>query len=358
MKRKAEGSQPEEGKKHQKTKDGDRSSEPGSSGTSAELGRSREGSSNDRNEVDVPTDERPCMCRLATWPPSPETLRSPMIVSFTPAKSEATLDNNKPDSSSDFDWVWDDVSMKSNVQLSKNKTEVRFHTNYSLGTASARSNQALVEGQNYWEIKMVSPVYGTDMMIGVGTDKVDPEKYFNQFCSMLGTDVKEESCGLSYLGYFYFGGKRKQFCSRFGQGAIIGVHLDLWTGSLSFYKNGAFLGVACKGLKGREWYPMVSSTAAKSSMCLIRTASFESSLQYMCCQTLRKAVPQELDVLGVLDMPPGLKKFLKNNLYWLLGAQIDTEDTKFRSQGTQTGWKGKKTKRPSKQSMPSTSGKK
>lgn len=117
-------------------------------------------------------------------------------------------------------------------------------------------------------------------------------------------------------------------------------------------------GVACKGLKGREWYPMVSSTAAKSSMCLIRTASFESSLQYMCCQTLRKAVPQELDVLGVLDMPPGLKKFLKNNLYWLLGAQIDTEDTKFRSQGTQTGWKGKKTKRPSKQSMPSTSGKK
>lgn len=65
----------------------------------------------------------------------------------------------------DFDWVWDDQGkVKSCVQLSRNKAEVRFHSNYSLGTASARSSEPLTEGQNYWEIKMVSPVYGTDMV--------------------------------------------------------------------------------------------------------------------------------------------------------------------------------------------------
>lgn len=125
-----------------------------------------------------------------------------------------------------------------------------------------------------------------------------------------------------------------------------------WSSDLYYDKwNSPFLaGVACSGLKGREWYPMVSSTAAKSSMCLIRTASFESSLQYLCCQKLRESIPARFDVLSVVEMPPGLKKFLKNNLYWLLGADINTEDVQKKSTGTQTS--SSKTIQRRKQSSP------
>ena len=38
----------------------------------------------------------------------------------------------------------------------------------------------------------------------------------------------------------------------------------------------------------------------------------------MCCQALRKVIPSHLDVLNVIDLPPGLKDFLKNNIRWLL----------------------------------------
>lgn len=37
---------------------------------------------------------------------------------------------------------------------------------YSCGTAAIRGTKELGEGQHFWEIKMTSPVYGTDMVSG------------------------------------------------------------------------------------------------------------------------------------------------------------------------------------------------
>lgn len=69
---------------------------------------------------------------------------------------------------------------------------------YSCGTAAIRGTKELGEGQHFWEIKMTSPVYGTDMMVGIGTSDVDLDKYQHTFCSLLGRD--EDSWGLSYTG--------------------------------------------------------------------------------------------------------------------------------------------------------------
>lgn len=98
---------------------------------------------------------------------------------------------------------------------------------YSCGTAAIRGTKELGEGQHFWEIKMTSPVYGTDMvsgwqsmvggqimlsalalgplcpacypqMVGIGTSDVDLDKYHHTFCSLLGRD--EDSWGLSYTG--------------------------------------------------------------------------------------------------------------------------------------------------------------
>ena len=42
--------------------------------------------------------------------------------------------------------------------------KVNFHTEYSCGTAAIRGSKELADGQHFWEIKMTSPVYGTDMV--------------------------------------------------------------------------------------------------------------------------------------------------------------------------------------------------
>jgi len=77
-------------------------------------------------------------------------------------------------------------------------------------------------------------------------------------------------------------------------------------------------GVAYRGLCGKMLYPMVSSTAARSGMRIIKASSFQTSLQFLCCQVLRTIVPSHLDVIDVLSFPPGLRAFLANNLSWLL----------------------------------------
>lgn len=79
-----------------------------------------------------------------------------------------------------------------------------------------------------------------------------------------------------------------------------------------------YAGVAFAGLRGRTLYPMASSTAARSGMKVISSRSFPSSLQFLCCQKLRKFIPSHLSVLDTLSMPPGLRAFLANNMSWLL----------------------------------------
>lgn len=43
-----------------------------------------------------------------------------------------------------------------------------FHIDYSGGTAAVRGDTKLHKDQYYWEIKMTTPVYGTDMVGPVG----------------------------------------------------------------------------------------------------------------------------------------------------------------------------------------------
>ncbi|XP_051538960.1 SPRY domain-containing SOCS box protein 3-like [Myxocyprinus asiaticus] len=214
------------------------------------------------------------------------------------------------------DWVWDKESKSSAVSLSCSNRKVSFHSEYSCGTAAIRGSKALSDGQHFWEIKMTSPVYGTDMMVGIGTSEVNLDQFRHSFCSLLGTD--EDSWGLSYTGHLHHKGSKVNFSSRFGQGSIIGVHLDSWHGTLSFYKNRRCIGIAATHLQNKHLYPMVCSTAAKSSMKLIRSHSAPTNLQFLCCNQLRRMLPDCADALRVLPLPPGLRLLLSNQLGWVL----------------------------------------
>ncbi|XP_069665738.1 SPRY domain-containing SOCS box protein 3-like, partial [Haliaeetus albicilla] len=79
--------------------------------------------------------------------------------------------------------------------LTCDNRKVNFHMEYSCGTAAIRGNKELADRQHFWEIKMTSLIYGTDMMVGIGTSDVNLDKYRHTFCSLLGKD--EDSWGLS-----------------------------------------------------------------------------------------------------------------------------------------------------------------
>ncbi|KAK1881896.1 SPRY domain containing SOCS box protein 3 [Dissostichus eleginoides] len=222
-----------------------------------------------------------------------------------------------------FDWEWDERFKSSGAFLSCENRKVSFHTDYSCGTAAIRGTKELAEGQHFWEVKMTSPVYGTDMMVGIGTSEVNLEKFKFSFGSLLGND--EDSWGLSYTGFLQHKGDKVRFSSRFGQGSIIGVHLDTWHGTLTFYKNRHCIGVASTRVQNKKFYPMVCSTAAKSSMKVIRACYTPTSLQYLCCTRLRQILPSCPDVLGAVDLPPGLRSQLHLQLGWVFTLSSSPE---------------------------------
>lgn len=221
-----------------------------------------------------------------------------------------------------FEWMWDDSTKSSNTLLSCENREVNFHMDYSCGTAAVRGDKEMSEGQHFWEIKMTSPVYGTDMMVGIGTTDVKLDKFRHTFCSLLGKD--ENSWGLSYTGVLHHKGAKSHFSTRFGQGSIIGIHLDTWHGVLTFFKNRKCIGMAATKLQNKKFFPMVCSTAARSSMKVIRSCFSPTSLQYLCCLRLQQLVPEHIDKLEVLPLPPGLKRMLRNQLGWVLSMNQES----------------------------------
>lgn len=216
-----------------------------------------------------------------------------------------------------IEWHWDREHKSDYANVSESGNEVHFHTYFSSGTSAIRGTKAFTKGQHYWEIKMTSPVYGTDMMVGFGTDAVELGAYSDLFVSFLG--LSSETWGVSYLGQAWHNGASRPFCRRFGQDSVVGVHLDMWLGRATFFIDGCLVGTAFSGgLRGKKLYPMVCSTAARTSMRVARACSTPDSLQFACCQTLRRLVPAELKLTDVLPLPPGLRHSLDNNLDWFV----------------------------------------
>jgi SPRY domain-containing SOCS box protein 3 len=84
-------------------------------------------------------------------------------------------------------------------------------------------------------------------MIGVGTDKIDLRQHSHSFVSLIG--LTEQSWGLSYCGNLQHNGKIQNYTTNFGQHTVVGVHLDLWSGTLEFYINRKPLGKLSFGIE-------------------------------------------------------------------------------------------------------------
>ncbi|CAK1551348.1 unnamed protein product [Leptosia nina] len=209
------------------------------------------------------------------------------------------------------EWKWEQMntSPSSWVLLSDDKRQVTFHPFYSSGTAVAKGDTPFLHNNHYyWEIKILTETYGTDVMIGVGTNKVNMTDSHFEFMSLLGRD--EESYGLSYTGAVRHNAMSSKDSPGFCKGSIVGVRLDMWRGTLEFYLNRKAQGVSFYNLRRHPiLYPMASSTAAQSSMRLIYAASWRASLLVDAAKILAATVRRK-------NLPPGLR-YTASSQFWL-----------------------------------------
>lgn len=66
-----------------------------------------------------------------------------------------------------YGWYWfnDNNQETNNTVITNNNRDVLFHPVYSSGTAALRGNQPFEQNQHYyWEIKMTTKLYGTDVV--------------------------------------------------------------------------------------------------------------------------------------------------------------------------------------------------
>ncbi|XP_050309355.1 SPRY domain-containing SOCS box protein 3 [Anthonomus grandis grandis] len=210
-----------------------------------------------------------------------------------------------------FDWTWHEPR-SATIQVSNHGRDVLFNPVYSCGTAAVRGTTPFKQNHHYyWEIKILSKLYGTDCMIGVGTSNVDLKKAQFRFCSILGMD--NDSWGYSYQGRIYHGQLQRMYGREFNIGSLIGVYLDMCNGTLEFYLNRTPLGIAFKDLKGKELYPMVSSTAAQSAMRLTCCMSRQQSLQIISLKRIleNQCLYEEYKTI------PSLKVIYERQVFWM-----------------------------------------
>lgn len=64
-----------------------------------------------------------------------------------------------------FNWSWSKANSSSNTRITNNNKDILFHPLYSSGTAAVRGDVPFQPNFHYyWEIKMISNLYGTDVV--------------------------------------------------------------------------------------------------------------------------------------------------------------------------------------------------
>lgn len=80
-------------------------------------------------------------------------------------------------------------------------------------------------------------------MVGVVNSKIAFDDTKNKYCTVLGLD--SNSWGYSYHGYVQYNQLRATYGCKYGLGTLIGVHLDMYRGTLQYYFNRKSLGKYC-----------------------------------------------------------------------------------------------------------------
>ncbi|KAG8564643.1 hypothetical protein GDO81_016537 [Engystomops pustulosus] len=216
-------------------------------------------------------------------------------------------------------WLWEANEQWPSVALSHDRKEVYFHTDpilESCGTAGVRADTGFLQGEHYWEIEFLEPPSGFSVMVGVGTIRAPLCAGSFQYLNLLGQDG--DSWGLSYKGHIWHAGTSRQYTEPFyEEGTLIGVHLNMEEGTLTFYKDRQSLGLAFTGLHKVQLplYPMVSSTSPDTELALGLRCCTLPTLEERCLSTLARNLSQK-DSADQLPLPTVVRWKLKSWKNW------------------------------------------
>ena len=204
-------------------------------------------------------------------------------------------------------WTWDRKEKSPEVRLFGQT--VHFHPNWSNGSAGVRGSRILNNTRYYWEVKISHRIFGTSMMVGIGTWKA--RLHADAFLNLLGED--NSGWGLSHKGLLWHGGKWRPYTKPFkeNESTVIGILFDGVAGTVTYYKDGKNLGVAFTDLDKvtESLYPIVCSTAAKTEMTLGVMRREFTSLQDRCRAAIIRHIKKEPDLVD-LGLPTPLMHYL------------------------------------------------
>ncbi len=146
------------------------------------------------------------------------------------------------------EWCWDSEHRSQCVSLSNNKKIAYFFDNpytISRGTVGVRGNRAFTQGIRYFEILIKEPLYGTAVMIGLGTDDTCLHYENFDYVNLVGNDAN--SWGLCHKGTIHHNNKSFKYCDAiFDKDSVIGVFYNANNKTLHYFLNGKYLGLAFK----------------------------------------------------------------------------------------------------------------
>lgn len=219
-------------------------------------------------------------------------------------------------------WTWSSelVNLYSAL-LSDDQKSICIHPycNSCFETIAIRTNEPLKRDKiTYWEVifnKNISQ--GTSVMIGIGTRnaRVHSTGYLN----LVGMD--EFGWGLSNKGHIWHSNTSRKFCDAFDKEhnenepfMRIGCLYDGCTGTLAYYRNGVFLGIAFQNIRTNEQlYPMISSTVSKTIMRIdFVCESFPTLKELSRNSVIKHAANQEFMQMSKQILPKTLVNYLNN----------------------------------------------
>lgn len=207
-----------------------------------------------------------------------------------------------------INWQW--TSASESLLISKDSKSVCIHSDCQscFETEAVRGDTPLKrKAFTYWEVSILNDnLNGTSIQIGLGNKNANTKAF--GYLNLLGSD--SNSYGLSHDGRTWHGNQTNQFCSTWNESQVkIGCLFNGFTGKLSFFKNGAPLGVAFENIDmTNDLFPMVSSTAVQSAFRFECVYESFPSLMDMC----RKAVLKNHIELSKEAVPMSVLNFLRN----------------------------------------------
>ena len=91
-------------------------------------------------------------------------------------------------SSPRLDWDFS-TSEKTDTVAVEGGSDLFFHRSFSSGTAILKGGVPLERGHHhYWELEMKSPIYGSAVMVGLGTKDAPVHAFTDVFAPAIGID--------------------------------------------------------------------------------------------------------------------------------------------------------------------------